>query len=70
VVSVDEWTAAGNSVENAPTIFGQTFEGPMDGHGPGEPVHFDKHVWVWEENPSGMFAQFNPNLTCGELGNE
>jgi hypothetical protein len=70
VVSVEEWLEADNSVDTPPTFFGQTFEGPMDGHGPGEPEHFDKHVWIWEENPSGMFAQFNPNLTCGNHDHE
>jgi hypothetical protein len=23
------------------------------------------HVWVWRENPSGVFADWNPNVTCG-----
>ena len=23
------------------------------------------HAWVWEENPSGMFASWNPRVTCG-----
>lgn len=22
------------------------------------------HVWVWEENPNGVFADWNPALTC------
>jgi hypothetical protein len=22
------------------------------------------HVWVWEENPSGLFANWNPRVTC------
>jgi hypothetical protein len=22
------------------------------------------HAWVWEENPSGMFASWNPRVTC------
>lgn len=48
----------------APTVFGQTFEGPMDGHEPGMPRHYDKHVWVWSPNPNGLFAQFNPRLSC------
>ena len=26
--------------------------------------HFDRHVWVYRENPSGVFAQFNPTVTC------
>lgn len=26
--------------------------------------HFDRHVWVFRENPSGVFEPFNPNVTC------
>jgi hypothetical protein len=26
--------------------------------------HFDRHVWLYRENPSGMFAQFNPAVSC------
>ncbi|HEX6049159.1 MAG TPA: hypothetical protein VFZ21_07820 [Gemmatimonadaceae bacterium] len=22
------------------------------------------HAWVWQENPSGMFASWNPRVTC------
>jgi len=24
------------------------------------------HVWTWEPSPSGVFADWNPNVTCGE----
>lgn len=48
----------------APTLFGQTFAGPMPGHAPGEPFHYDLHVWIWRHNPSGMFTQFNSKLSC------
>jgi len=26
--------------------------------------HYDLHVWLYRDNPRGMFAQFNPNATC------
>lgn len=26
--------------------------------------HYDRHVWLYRENPNGMFAQFNPNVNC------
>ena len=26
--------------------------------------HYDRHVWHYRENPKGMFAQFNPNVSC------
>jgi hypothetical protein len=47
-----------------PSLFGQPFDGPMEGHIPTMPIHYDLHVWVWENNPAGMFAMFNPRLTC------
>lgn len=33
----------------------------------GTPVpvdHYSLHVWLYEENPSGLFVPFNPNITC------
>ena len=54
----------------APSIFGQAFDGPMVGHFPGDGPHYDLHVWVFAENPAGLFAAFNsnPNLTCEPAG--
>lgn len=26
--------------------------------------HYDRHVWLYRDNPNGMFAPFNPNVTC------
>lgn len=48
----------------APALFGQPFDGPMEGHNPGMPWHYDLHVWLWAENPAGVFTQFNPQLRC------
>ncbi len=25
---------------------------------------YDRHVWLYPENPNGIFAQFNPNVSC------
>ena len=50
--------------DDRPSLFGRTFDGPMPGHNPTMPVHYDLHVWVAEENPSGVFAMFNPALAC------
>ncbi|MEO9294504.1 MAG: hypothetical protein ABI347_02775 [Nitrososphaera sp.] len=50
----------------APSLFdGQTFDGPMAGHEPGMPWHYDLHAWVWKHNPDGLFTAFNPTVTCG-----
>ena len=26
--------------------------------------HYDRHVWVHRDNPIGVFAQFNPQVSC------
>ena len=53
-----------NPAPPAPVLFDRPFDGPMDAHEPGQPPHYDLHVWVWQANPSGMFAPFNPNVKC------
>jgi hypothetical protein len=53
-----------NTDGDRPSLFGQPFDGPMPGHAPGMPVHYDLHAWVWSDNPSGEYAPFNPTLSC------
>lgn len=50
--------------EDRPSVFGHPFDGPMPGHTPTMPIHYDLHVWFWADNPAGMFAPFNPSLSC------
>jgi len=50
--------------DDRPVLFGRPFAGPMPGHGPGMPIHYDLHVWVWRSNPSGTFAEWNPRVSC------
>lgn len=50
-----------------PTVFGRELQGPMVGHEPLMPEglhHYDLHVWLWKQNPLGMFAPTNPAVTC------
>jgi hypothetical protein len=51
-----------------PSLFGEPFDGPMEGHQPGQPVHYDLHAWVWKHNPAGELAQFNPEVSCPPAG--
>lgn len=41
-----------------PVFFGQTLQ-PEDEFGV-----FGLHVWVWRDNPDGLFAEGNPNVVC------
>jgi hypothetical protein len=47
-----------------PFLFGLPFDGPMLGHEPGMPIHYDLHVWLYRHNPAGRFAMWNPRVHC------
>jgi hypothetical protein len=29
--------------------------------------HYDRHVWLFRDNPKGVFAPFNPEVTCAHF---
>ncbi len=68
LVFIKAWEAAGNSAP--PSFQGVPYDKMVDdpktevdeAHG-FEP-HYDRHVWIYRDNPNGMYAQFNPNATC------
>lgn len=47
-----------------PALFGKAFDGPMPGHAPGMPAHYDLHAYIWTTNPNGTLATWNPEITC------
>jgi hypothetical protein len=62
------WRAAGHA--EPPTFHGVPWDSMVDDPATAvdeahmfEP-HFDRHVWVHRTNPNGVFAQFNPAVTC------
>ena len=68
LVAVEYWRADTDGSlatdGDRPSLLGQPFDGPMPGHNPAMPVHYDLHVWVWDDNPGGLFAPFNRSLSC------
>ena len=62
------WHAAGN--QGRPTFHGVEYDSMADD--PATEIdeahmfepHYDRHVWVHRDNPNGVFAQFNPSVTC------
>ncbi len=64
-----EWFAAGadqdlSTHDDRPSLWGRPFDGPMTGHDPGMPVHYDLHVWLYDSNPAGVFAPWNTSVSC------
>lgn len=56
-----------DKTKERPSLFGQPFMGPMEGHEPLIPaqyVHYDLHAWLFKNNPLGMFAPTNPDVSC------
>ena len=47
-----------------PSIGGREFDFVPLGAVPGLPAHYSLHIWVWRNNPSGMFELFNPKVSC------
>lgn len=59
-----EYFVPADAVSSRPALGPVPFEGPMPGHEPGMPVHYDLHVWLWQHNPAGAFATWNPAGRC------
>jgi hypothetical protein len=62
------WRAAGHT--EPPSFHGVKWDSMIDDPATAldeahlfEP-HFDRHVWIFRENPNGVFAQFNPAVSC------
>jgi hypothetical protein len=47
-----------------PKLLGRTFELVKEGNRYGLPDFYELHVWAWRPNPSGMFTDFNPKVSC------
>ena len=63
MVAAAPWDAAH---AGPPTLAGQAFDDHRDpAHWHGVPfAHYDLHAWVWQNNPDGVFAAFNPTVSC------
>jgi hypothetical protein len=47
-----------------PELYGEKFEAIGKDNRYGIPPFFELHVWAWKHNPSGMFEDWNPQVTC------
>jgi hypothetical protein len=56
IVPAAAWDAAGNT--QPPSLFGETFLFDRDFG------TYELHVWMYISNPSGLFAPWNPRVTC------
>ena len=62
-----EWLVPLAAATERPSVLGQPFQGPMEGHEPLIPQgfhHYDLHAWLFKDNPNGMFSPTNPTVSC------
>ncbi len=67
LVAAEWFVPLATGITERPRLFGRPFDGPMAGHEPLMPDglhHYDLHVWLFKENPAGLFAAINPNVGC------
>ncbi|MBI4442113.1 MAG: hypothetical protein HY649_01915 [Acidobacteria bacterium] len=67
LVGAEWFIPLATGIRERPRIFGQPFDGPMEGHPPILPAelhHYDLHVWLFKHNPAGLFKSTNPDLKC------
>jgi hypothetical protein len=71
LIAAEWFIPLATGVKERPSVFGRPFDGPMEGHEPLLPKglhHYDLHVWLWKENPAGLFSPTNPRVTCAGYG--
>jgi hypothetical protein len=61
VVFKDAWDATHN---HPPKLFGQRFHETPVGNRYDLPAFYALHAWVWQDNPDGMFEDWNPLVEC------
>ena len=47
-----------------PSLFGQTFNETAAGNRFGLPAFYSLHAWIWDPNPTDLFAPWNPRVSC------
>lgn len=47
-----------------PSLFGQDFNLTLAGNRYGLPDFYSLHAWIWDPNPTDLFAPYNPRVTC------
>ncbi|RPI83779.1 MAG: hypothetical protein EHM41_15105 [Chloroflexi bacterium] len=67
VVIAEAWHATN---EAPPVLMGQLFNYVSSPNRYGIPAFYELHVWAWERNPNGIFADYNPNVSCEEYNGE
>jgi hypothetical protein len=64
IVIAEAWNA---NHEAPPVLMGQLFNYVGAPNRYGLPAIYELHVWAWKSNPDGVFADWNPRVSCEEF---
>jgi len=67
VLTGAEWFVPTAVSKTPPSVLGHQLMGPMEGHPPILPAelhHWDLHVWLYKDNPNGMYSPTNSAVKC------
>jgi hypothetical protein len=67
VVIAADWDAAHAA---PPTLMGQLFHYVGSPNRYGIPAFYELHVWAWKQNTLGVFADWNPRVSCEEFAGD
>ncbi len=62
VVFQGDWIAKHG--DTMPELFGEMFMATGAPNRYAIPAFFSLHVWLYQDNPAGLFAPFNPSVSC------
>jgi len=63
VVIAETWDAINTT---PPVLMGQVFHFNSSPNRYRIPAFYELHVWAWKGNPSGLFVDWNPRVSCEE----
>lgn len=67
VVFADAWAAVSDA---PPRLFGRDLALVEAPNRYGVPAFWQIHVWLWRNNPSGTFSDWNPKVSCHGMGDD
>jgi hypothetical protein len=65
IVLKDAWHKANG--KKAPRLFDEPLSLVKAPNPYGLPDYYEIHLWLWKSNPSGLFADWNPRVSCRGL---
>jgi hypothetical protein len=67
LVDAQQWDAANDA---PPVVGGQLLNYIGAPNRLRLPAHYELHVWAWKRNTSGIFADWNPRVSCAQYTGE